>query len=40
LIKSDKVLLSPHIAGWTFESDVAMAEVIAAKVEQFLKAKK
>jgi D-3-phosphoglycerate dehydrogenase len=40
LIKSDKVLLSPHIAGWTFESDIAMVEVIAAKIEVFLKEKK
>jgi D-3-phosphoglycerate dehydrogenase len=34
LIKSSKVLLSPHIAGWTHESHQRMAQVIADKVEQ------
>lgn len=33
LINSEKVVLSPHIAGWTHESNKRMAEVIADKVE-------
>jgi D-3-phosphoglycerate dehydrogenase len=32
LIKSDKVVLSPHIAGWTHESNRKLAEVIATKI--------
>ena len=32
LLKSDKVLLSPHVAGWTFESHERLAEVIADKI--------
>lgn len=32
LIASDKVLLSPHIAGWTFESHEKIARVLAAKM--------
>jgi phosphoglycerate dehydrogenase-like enzyme/predicted enzyme related to lactoylglutathione lyase len=33
LIKSDKVLLSPHVAGWTVESHVKLAQTIADKIE-------
>lgn len=33
LIQSDKVLLTPHIAGWTFESEVKMANIILEKVK-------
>lgn len=33
LIQSDKVLLSPHIAGWTFESEVKLAEVVLKKIK-------
>lgn len=33
LILSDKVLLTPHIAGWTFESEVKMANIILEKVK-------
>lgn len=33
LINSDKVLLSPHVAGWTVESHVKLATTIAAKIE-------
>lgn len=33
LIKSDKVLLSPHIAGWTVESHIKLAQTIADKIE-------
>ncbi len=32
LIHSDKVLLSPHIAGWTFESNEKIAKVLAEKI--------
>ena len=32
LISSDKVLLSPHIAGWSFESYQKISEVLALKV--------
>jgi D-3-phosphoglycerate dehydrogenase len=33
LLKSDKVILSPHIAGWSFESNEKMAQVILAKLK-------
>ena len=33
LIKSDKVLLSPHIAGWTIESQRKLAQVIVDKIK-------
>lgn len=32
LIKSEKVLLSPHIAGWTYESHEKLAQVMADKI--------
>ena len=32
LIQSDKVLLSPHIAGWTHESNEKIASVLAEKI--------
>lgn len=32
LIKSDKVILSPHIAGWTHESNQKIAEVLIKKI--------
>lgn len=32
LIKSDKVILSPHIAGWTHESNEKIAKVLAEKI--------
>lgn len=34
LLKSDKVVLSPHIAGWTFESKLRMAEILLHKIEK------
>ncbi len=34
LLQSDNVILSPHIAGWTFESKERLATVIAAKIIQ------
>ena len=33
LLKSPKVLLSPHIAGWTFESHKRLAQVIVDKIK-------
>ncbi len=32
LIKTDNVLLSPHVAGWTIESRIKLAQVIVDKV--------
>lgn len=32
LLQSDKVILSPHIAGWTHESNFKMSELIAEKI--------
>ncbi len=34
LINTDNVLLSPHIAGWTQESKIGLAQVIVDKVEE------
>ena len=33
LLQSDKVILSPHIAGWTFESHEKLAQVIVDKIK-------
>ena len=38
LSKSDKVVLSPHIAGWTHESNVKMATILAARIIEVLSA--
>lgn len=32
LTQSDKVVLSPHIAGWTHESNTKMARILASKI--------
>ena len=37
LIGSDKVILTPHIAGWTHESNYKMSEMIAEKMIGVLK---
>ncbi len=37
LLKSDRVVISPHIAGWTQESNVKMAEVLLQKIAAFEK---
>ncbi len=34
LIKADNVLLSPHVAGWTVESKIKLAQTIVDKVEK------
>jgi len=33
LLESDKVILSPHIAGWTFESHIKLAQTIVDKIK-------
>jgi D-3-phosphoglycerate dehydrogenase len=37
LYNSDKVILSPHIAGWTHESNIKIAEVLAKKIIEAFK---
>ena len=37
LIKSDKVVLSPHIAGWTHDSNYKISKIIAEKMIAVLK---
>ncbi len=37
LIKSDKVVLSPHIAGWTHESNYKISKILAEKMIEVLK---
>lgn len=37
LIGSNKVILSPHIAGWTHESHLKMAQVLVEKISAFWK---
>ena len=34
LLKADNVLLSPHIAGWTFESHKKLAQTIVDKIKK------
>lgn len=34
LIQSDKVMLSPHIAGWTHESNEKIAKILAEKIKK------
>jgi D-3-phosphoglycerate dehydrogenase / 2-oxoglutarate reductase len=36
LLKSDNVLLTPHIAGWTFESHEKLAQVIVDKIKKVM----
>ena len=37
LLQSPKVILSPHIAGWTFESHEKLAKTIVEKIKKFYK---
>jgi D-3-phosphoglycerate dehydrogenase len=37
LLDSEKVLLTPHIAGWTFESHKKLAQTIVDKIIKFYK---
>jgi D-3-phosphoglycerate dehydrogenase len=32
LAQSEKVILSPHIAGWTHEAQFKMADVLCSKI--------
>ena len=36
LMKSDKVILSPHIAGWTHESHIKLTRVLVEKIRKIL----
>jgi D-3-phosphoglycerate dehydrogenase len=38
LLQSDKVVLSPHIAGWTVESNEKMASILVKKISAMFKA--
>lgn len=38
LCRSERTVLSPHIAGWSVESKAGHARVLAEKIEQFLRA--
>ena len=37
LISLKKIVLTPHIAGWTFESKIQMANIILKKIKKFIK---
>ncbi len=37
LIRSDKVILTPHVAGWTFESHEKIGKILAEKIIDVLK---
>ena len=37
LVDLKKIVITPHIAGWTHESKIKMVEVILKKVEKLLK---
>jgi D-3-phosphoglycerate dehydrogenase len=32
LFKTQKVIITPHIAGWTFESKLKLAEILSKKM--------
>ena len=34
LLQSDKVVMTPHIAGWTEESKIKLVEVLAEKIKR------
>lgn len=40
LLESEKVILTPHIAGWTFESKIKLAQVLADKIITWSKEQK
>lgn len=39
ILNSDKVVLSPHIAGWTHESNYKMSKIVAERMIEVFKAK-
>jgi D-3-phosphoglycerate dehydrogenase / 2-oxoglutarate reductase len=38
LISMPNVLLTPHVAGWTFESKLKIAQVLTTKLQKYLSA--
>ena len=36
LIESEKTILSPHIAGWTYESNIKIAKILLGKITSSL----
>ena len=34
LIKNEKIILTPHIAGWTYESHSKLAKIIVQKIQK------
>jgi len=36
LIKSNKTILTPHVAGWSFESYEGISQVLATKIKEYL----
>tara|TARA_B110000444_G_scaffold5428_1_gene5048 strand:- start:160 stop:309 length:150 start_codon:yes stop_codon:yes gene_type:complete len=36
LIESEKTILTPHIAGWTHESNIKIAEILLGKITSYL----
>ena len=34
LIQNEKVILTPHIAGWTYESHIKLAKIIVQKIQK------
>ncbi|MFK7900786.1 MAG: NAD(P)-dependent oxidoreductase [Cyclobacteriaceae bacterium] len=40
LVASSRVILSPHVAGWSFESHIKINEVLAQKVGVFLESRR
>ena len=34
LIKNEKIILTPHIAGWTYESHLKLAKIIVQKIQK------
>ena len=37
LINLKNVIITPHIAGWTFESNVKLSQIIIDKIESYIK---
>ena len=38
LIKSERILFSPHVAGWTFESYIGINETLKKKIQKYIAA--
>lgn len=36
LINFKKIVLTPHVAGWTFESEVHMVDIVLKKIKKFI----